>query len=52
MVMPKDNYTDIGIRRARVQAYGQIIDRVFLYMQVGMNNFNYSSNRKAGFFYS
>ena len=46
----KDNFTDIGIRRARMQAFGQITDRVFLYTQIGMNNFNYSSDRKAGFF--
>lgn len=46
----KDNYTDIGIRRARLQAYGQIADRVFIYTQIGMNNFNFLSDRKAGFF--
>lgn len=41
---------DIGIRRARIQAYGQIADRVFVYSQFGMNNFNYLSDRKTGFF--
>ncbi|GGH74020.1 hypothetical protein HNQ91_003777 [Filimonas zeae] len=46
----KKNFTDIGIRRARMQAFGQIADRVFIYTQFGMNNFNYSSDRKAGFF--
>lgn len=46
----KDNYTDIGVRRARFQAFGQIADRVFIYSQIGMNNFNYSSDRKTGFF--
>lgn len=46
----KDNFTDIGIRRARIQAYGQVADRVFIYSQFGMNNFNWSSDRKAGFF--
>lgn len=46
----KDNYTDIGIRRVRMQAYGQIADRVFIYTQIGMNNFNYAADRKAGFF--
>lgn len=46
----KNNFTDIGIRRARFQAFGQIADRVFIYSQIGMNNFNYSSDRKAGFF--
>lgn len=46
----KNNFTDIGIRRARFQAFGQVADRVFIYSQIGMNNFNYSSDRKAGFF--
>lgn len=46
----KDNFTDIGIRRARMQAFGQITDRVFIYSQIGINNFNYSADRKAGFF--
>ncbi|WP_345952384.1 hypothetical protein [Mucilaginibacter sp. PAMB04168] len=47
---PKSSYTDIGVRRARLQAYGQIADRVFIYSQIGMNNFNFLSDRKAGFF--
>jgi len=46
----KNNYTDIGIRRARLQAYGQIADRVFIYSQIGMNNFNFLADPKAGFF--
>lgn len=32
--------TDIGLRRTRIQMYGQVTDRVFLYTQFGMNNFN------------
>ncbi|WP_306353162.1 hypothetical protein [Flavobacterium sp. '19STA2R22 D10 B1'] len=47
---PKNNGTDIGIRRFRVQMYGQIADRVFIYSQVGQNNFNNISDRKQGFF--
>lgn len=31
---------DIGLRRTRIQMYGQVTDRVFLYTQFGMNNFN------------
>lgn len=46
----KKNLTDIGIRRARMQAYGQIADRVFIYTQVGMNNYSYTADRKAGLF--
>ncbi len=46
----KSQITDIGIRRMRIQAYGQLTDRVFIYTQFGINNFNYLSARKAGFF--
>lgn len=47
---PKDNAMDIGIRRLRLQLYGQIADRVFIYTQLGQNNFNNISDRKLGFF--
>jgi len=46
----QDNGTDIGIRRYRVQMYGQLTDRVFIYTQFGENNFNNMSDRKVGFF--
>ncbi len=46
----KTSINDIGIRRARMQAYGKVADRVFLYSQFGMNNFNFQSPRKQGFF--
>jgi hypothetical protein len=57
---PKDNTFDIGLRRTRMQLFGQISDRVFLYIQFGLNNFNYlnggfnpttSSNRKIQAFF-
>ncbi|GAB3934287.1 hypothetical protein [Larkinella terrae] len=38
---PKDNTFDIGLRRTRIQLFGQINDRVLLYFQFGMNNFNF-----------
>ncbi len=41
---------DIGIRRYRVQLYGQLTDRVFFYSQFGENNFNHLADRKQGFF--
>jgi hypothetical protein len=47
---PKDNSTDIGIRRLRMQVYGQLTDRTFFYVQLGQNNFNNISDRKQGFF--
>lgn len=49
---------DIGLRRTRIQMFGQITDKVFVYFQFGQNNFNgvYNSspagNRKnAAFFH-
>jgi hypothetical protein len=39
---------DIGLRRTRIQMFGQITDRTFIYFQFGQNNFNnvynYASN--------
>jgi hypothetical protein len=37
---PKSNTFDIGLRRTRIQLFGQITDRIFFYTQYGMNNFN------------
>lgn len=46
---------DIGLRRTRIQLFGQISDRAFLYFQFGQNNFNFSSqiagNRKVAAFF-
>jgi hypothetical protein len=46
----KDATTDISIRRTRIQMYGSIANKTFLYVQIGLNNFNNLSDRKAGFF--
>ncbi|MFL5743185.1 MAG: hypothetical protein ACJ751_00870 [Niastella sp.] len=52
---PKDNTVDIGLRRTRFQAFGQLTDKVFIYFQFGMNNFNSQfntgSNRKLAAFF-
>lgn len=52
---PTDQAFDIGLRRTRMQLFGQITDRVFFYTQFGMNNFNYLSanggNRKLQAFF-
>ncbi|RRB01274.1 hypothetical protein EHT25_22485 [Larkinella rosea] len=45
---PKDNTFDIGLRRTRIQLFGQLNDRVLLYFQFGMNNFNFL-NASPGF---
>jgi hypothetical protein len=46
---------DIGLRRTRVQLFGQLTDHVFLYTQLGQNNFNFLSqndgNRKLQIFF-
>lgn len=47
---PKERGADIGIRRFRMQSMGQLTDRIFVYAQIGENNFNNISDRKLGFF--
>jgi hypothetical protein len=46
---------DIGLRRTRIQFFGQLSDRVFFYTQFGQNNFNFLSqnggNRKLQAFF-
>jgi hypothetical protein len=50
-----DNSFDIGLRRTRIQMFGQITDKVFIYFQFGENNFNAqfnsSGNRKLAPFF-
>lgn len=46
----KSHYTDIGIRRWRVQAFGQLTDRIFFYTQFGQNNFSFLQPRGTGAF--
>jgi hypothetical protein len=45
MVMgaPAENTFDIGLRRTRIQFFGQLTDHVFFYTQFGQNNFNFLS---------
>lgn len=51
----QDNTFDIGLRRTRMQLFGQVTDHVFFYTQFGMNNFNFLSqnagNRKLQAFF-
>lgn len=42
---------DIGIRRMRMQLFGNVTDRVFVYTQFGLNNFTGNSTRKQGAFF-
>lgn len=55
MAEPADETVDIGLRRTRIQFFGQISDHVFFYTQFGQNNFNFLSqnagNRKLQAFF-
>ena len=44
----KSESTDIGLRRTRIQMFGQVYPRVFLYFQFGQNNFNAAYNSLGG----
>lgn len=48
---PKSNTLDLGLRRTRIQLFGQISDKIFVYTQFGTNNINYISPRKQGLFF-
>ena len=56
---PASETFDIGLRRTRIQFFGQVTDHVFFYTQFGQNNFNYlagqngsnSGNRKFQAFF-
>jgi hypothetical protein len=52
---PASSTFDIGLRRTRIQLFGQITDHVFFYTQFGQNNFNFLSqnagNRKMQAFF-
>jgi hypothetical protein len=52
---PANQTFDIGLRRTRIQFYGQLTDHVFFYTQFGQNNFNYltqnAGNRKLEVFF-
>lgn len=52
---PANQTFDIGLRRTRIQFFGQITDHVFFYTQFGQNNFNFLSqnqgNRKLQVFF-
>lgn len=47
---PKSDYGDIGIRRWRIQVFGQLTNRVYFYTQFGQNNFSFLQPRHTGAF--
>lgn len=53
---PAPSTFDIGLRRTRIQLFGQISERAFIYFQFGQNNFNHTAgypngNRKLSAFF-
>src|SRR5687767_14768923 len=44
---PASNTLDIGLRRTRIQFFGQLTDHVFFYTQFGQNNFNFLAGQNA-----
>lgn len=45
------NRFDIGLRRTRMQLFGNVYKNTFVYMQMGINNFSPTSSRKIGIFF-
>ena len=41
------NTFDVGLRRTRIQLFGQMTDRTFIYFQFGQNNFNNTAGYSA-----
>jgi hypothetical protein len=41
------NTFDIGLRRTRIQFFGQLTDHVFFYTQFGQNNFNFLAGQNS-----
>ena len=48
---PTSSYTDMGLRRLRFQAFGQINKYAFFYVQFGLNNFTFRSPHYLGAFF-
>jgi len=44
---PANQTFDIGLRRTRLQFFGQLTDHVFFYTQFGQNNFNYLAGQNS-----
>lgn len=47
----KSSLLDLSLRRTRIQFFGQITDRTFVYFQFGQNNFNMASPKQLGAFF-
>lgn len=47
----KNNQFDVGLRRTRILAFGQVQDKTFIFTQFGINNFSFNSSRKMPLFF-
>ncbi len=47
---PKSDFADVGIRRWRIQVFGQLTNRIYFYTQFGQNNFSFLQPRHTGAF--
>lgn len=47
----KENGFDVGLRRTRMQLFGNVYKNTFIYMQMGINNFSATGGRKPGIFF-
>ena len=47
---PAADAFDVGLRRTRLSAFGEIYPKTYVFLQVGMNNFNSLSKREQGLF--
>ncbi len=47
----QDKGFDIGLRRTRIQLFGNVYKNTFIYMQMGINNFSPNGQRKPGIFF-
>lgn len=47
---PKSDLADVGIRRWRIQVFGQLTNRIYFYTQFGQNNFSFLQPRHTGAF--
>jgi hypothetical protein len=47
MAEPAGSTFDLGLRRTRIQFFGQITDHVFFYTQFGQNNFNFLAGQNS-----
>lgn len=48
---PKSSLVDVSLRRTRIQLYGEVANRAFVYFQFGQNSFNMANTKQLGAFF-